>query len=78
MGGFREAHHLSGFILRDMHTKFHDDRFGHSSNVKGITSTIWEAAVLVLLMERMYEIYRLDDLRCHDIHIKSHDDRFSV
>jgi hypothetical protein len=30
------------------HTKFHDDQFENSSNIKGITSTIWEAVVLVL------------------------------
>jgi hypothetical protein len=34
--------------------------------------------MLVLLVEGIYEIYRLDGLRWHDIHIKSHDDRFSV
>jgi uncharacterized membrane-anchored protein len=28
----------------------HGDRFRHSSNIKGITSTILEAMVLVLLM----------------------------
>jgi hypothetical protein len=30
-------------------TKFHDDRFGHSSNIKVITSKIEEDSVLVLL-----------------------------
>jgi hypothetical protein len=32
------------------HIKFHDDRFRHSSNIKGIISTACEAVVLVLLM----------------------------
>jgi hypothetical protein len=31
-------------------TKCHDDQAGYLSNTKGITSTIWEAVVLVLLM----------------------------
>jgi hypothetical protein len=31
-----------------MHPKFNDDRFSHSSNVKVITSKMWECIVLVL------------------------------
>jgi hypothetical protein len=31
-------------------SKFHDNRFRNSGNIKGITSTIWEAVVLGLLM----------------------------
>jgi hypothetical protein len=30
----------NGSIRHNIHTKFHDDRFRHSSNIKGITSTI--------------------------------------
>jgi hypothetical protein len=41
-----------------------------------ITSTIRGAAMLVLLMEWIYEICPSDGLRCHDIHTKSHNDRF--
>jgi hypothetical protein len=29
-------------------------------------NTIWETAVLVLLMEWTYEVHRFDDLRWHD------------
>jgi hypothetical protein len=42
----------------DTHIKFHDDRLRHASNIMGITSTIREGAVLVLLMGGMYEICR--------------------
>jgi hypothetical protein len=31
-------------------TKFHDDRFLNSSNIKDVTSRIWEAVMLVLLI----------------------------
>jgi hypothetical protein len=40
------------FMWRDIHTKFHEDRHKCSSNINVITETIWEAAVLVLLMGR--------------------------
>jgi hypothetical protein len=51
----------------DIHTKFHDDRFRHSSNIAVIIWTIWEAAVLVLLMGQINEERRWDGLRWHDI-----------
>jgi hypothetical protein len=41
----------------DICTKFHDDRFRHSSNIKVITSIVCEAAVLVLQMGGIYELY---------------------
>jgi hypothetical protein len=37
-------------------TKFHDDWFRNSSNIKHATSTTWEAIVSVLLMRRIYEL----------------------
>jgi hypothetical protein len=43
--------------------KFHEDWFGHSRNIKVITSTVWETAVLVLLMGVIYEVQHWDDLR---------------
>jgi hypothetical protein len=46
--------HASG----DISSKIHDDPLRHSSNVKVITSTILEAAVLVLLMGVIYEARR--------------------
>jgi hypothetical protein len=49
-------------------TKFHEDWSRNSGNIKVITTTIGEAAVLVLLMGRIYDICRLYDLRWHDTH----------
>jgi hypothetical protein len=39
-----------------VHTKLHDDWFRHSSNINVITSAIWNAAVLEVLMGGMYEV----------------------
>jgi hypothetical protein len=41
-----------------MHIYFHHDWISHSSNIKVITSTIREVAVLVLLMGEFYEVHR--------------------
>jgi hypothetical protein len=38
----------------DVHTKGHDERFGLSNNIKDITSVVWEAVMLVLLIEGIY------------------------
>jgi hypothetical protein len=38
------------FRGHDIHTEVHDDQFRNSRNTKGMTSTISEAIVLVLLM----------------------------
>jgi hypothetical protein len=53
----------------DIRTKFHQNWFRHSGNIKVIISTIWEAAVLVLLMGRICDVCRWDNLRWHDTHI---------
>jgi hypothetical protein len=37
-------------------TKFHEDWFMHSGNIKVITFAICEAAVLALLMGRIYDV----------------------
>jgi hypothetical protein len=55
---------------------FYEVWFDHSSKIKVITSTIWEAAMLVFLMGGIYEEYRWDDLRRQDIHTRFHDYRF--
>jgi hypothetical protein len=57
-------------------SKFNKDWFGYWCNIKVITSTIWETAVLVLLMGRIYDVRRWDDFRWHDINTKFHNDRF--
>jgi hypothetical protein len=56
MRGTYEEWHWDGLRWHDIRTKFHDDWFRHSSNVKLITSVVWEAALLVLLMGRIYEV----------------------
>lgn len=47
------------------HIKIRAYRFRHSRNIKVIGSTVWEAAVLVLLKGGGYRIRRSDCLRCH-------------
>ena len=45
-----------------VHTKFHDSGFRHSNNIKNITSTMRETAVLVLLMVSggmIYDTYQV-------------------
>jgi hypothetical protein len=49
---------------------------GHACNIKVIISTIWEAAVLVLLMGRIYDVCHWDNLRWHGIYTKFHADLF--
>lgn len=44
-----EIHRRDGNRRHNILTKFHEDWFGHSGNIKVITSTISEAARLVLL-----------------------------
>jgi hypothetical protein len=58
MGGIYEVCRLNGLRRHDMHTKFHDDRFRHLSNITVITATIREAVMLVLLIERIHEVRR--------------------
>jgi hypothetical protein len=57
-----------------MHTEIDDDRFRHSSNIKVITSEIWDTAVLVLLMGGIYEVHRWDGFMWYDIQTKFHED----
>jgi hypothetical protein len=46
--------------LEDNSASSHDDRFMHSSNVTGITSAIWEAIVLVLVMRGISDLRHWD------------------
>jgi hypothetical protein len=71
MGLIQEVHCWAGHRWHDMHTKIHEYWFGHSNNIKVITSTIWQVAVLVLLMGRIYVVYGWDDLRWQDTYIPS-------
>jgi uncharacterized membrane protein len=52
-------------------TKFQDDRFRNSSNIKGITSTIWDAVDLMLLMRDIYDLRHWDRLRWHEAYVPS-------
>jgi hypothetical protein len=58
-----------GLRWHDMYTKFHEDWFGYSGNIKVITLTVSEAAVLVLLRGMIYDVYHWDDLRWHNMHM---------
>jgi hypothetical protein len=66
-----EAHRWDILKWHDINTKFHEDCLWHSGNMKVIASTIWEAAVLVLLMARIYGVSRWGYLRWHDTYIPS-------
>jgi hypothetical protein len=66
-GVIYELHRWDGLKWHDICTKFHEDWFRNSGNIKVITSAICETAVLVLLMGRIYDISRYDDLKWHDI-----------
>jgi hypothetical protein len=48
---------------------FYGDLMTHASNIKVRTSTVWKAAVLVLLKEGIYEVHYTDGLRRHNINI---------
>jgi hypothetical protein len=61
-------------MWHDIHNNFHDNLFRHSSNIKVTTSTISEAAVLILLMGMIYEIRFGDGLRWHDVDTIFHSD----
>jgi hypothetical protein len=56
MGVIYEVHRSDGLRWHDIHTKSHDDRFRHSINFKGSTSTVREAVMLVLLMRGIYDV----------------------
>jgi hypothetical protein len=46
-----EVHFCDSFSWHDIHTKFHDDRFRHPSNIKIITLRVGRTATLLLLRE---------------------------
>jgi hypothetical protein len=55
MGRIYDVHCLNGLRWHDIYTKFHYDSFKLSSNIV-ITSTVSEAAVLVLMMGVIYGV----------------------
>jgi hypothetical protein len=58
---------------RLVYTKYHDDRLRNLSNIMIIT-TVWEAVMLVLLIEGIYEVTCWDCCIWHDIHTEFHED----
>jgi hypothetical protein len=64
-----KVHCWDGLRWHDIHTKLHEDWFLLSGNIKVIALTIWKAAVLVLLMRRIYDVCHCDDFRWHDTYI---------
>jgi hypothetical protein len=47
---------LNGLRWDDIYSKFHENRFGHLSNITVTTATICEDVMLVLLMGRIYDL----------------------
>jgi hypothetical protein len=70
MGGIYKVCHYNGIRWHDIHDKW----FRHSNNIKVITSTIWKAAILILLTGGIYEVHIWDSLTRHYIHIMFHKD----
>jgi hypothetical protein len=59
-GEIYEVSLWNGLRSHDIHTKIHDDRLKHLSNIEAISSAIWEAAILVLLLGGICEIFHWD------------------
>jgi hypothetical protein len=71
-----EVHRWDGLRWHNVLTKIHKYWLVHSGNIKVITSTIWESAVLVLLMGRVWcTPLRWSQMAWH-MHTNFHDDRF--
>jgi hypothetical protein len=63
MGVIYKVHHWDGLTRHDMHTKFQKDWFGQSSNIRGITSTVSDNTMLVLLTKGIYDARLSDYIR---------------
>jgi hypothetical protein len=70
MGVIYEMRRWDDLRWHDMRTKFIEDRFGYSGNINVITCTLWDAAVSVVPMGRIYDGC-WDDLRWHGAYIPS-------
>jgi hypothetical protein len=68
-GVIYETHRWDGLRWHAIYTMTHDVRCRHSSIIKSITSTVWEATVLVLLMRGNYDVRQWDGLRWHNIYV---------
>jgi hypothetical protein len=67
MGGICGVRRWYGHRLRVLPNNFCEDQLRHSKNIVVNTSTVREAAVLVILTGRIYGVLRLGFFRCHDI-----------
>jgi hypothetical protein len=68
--------HWDDLRWHDIRTKFLDDQFRFSINIKVITSTMWEVEILVWLMGGIYEVRCWDCVRWNTIHTTFYGDRF--
>jgi hypothetical protein len=66
-----EVHNWDYLRWHNIRTKFHEDMFGNSGNIKVFPSTIWEVIVLVFLMGSFCDVCRWVDLTYHDTHVAS-------
>jgi hypothetical protein len=62
-------------VCRWDHLRSHDDRLRQSCNIRDITSTIWEAAMLVFMISGIYGMYRWDSIRRRNMYANFHDYR---
>lgn len=60
---FRELNCHTWYI-----TLLHDSQLGHFKNIKALISIIWDAEVLALRLEVIYELCHYDGLKWNDIH----------
>jgi hypothetical protein len=51
MGVMYEVRRSDDLRWNNIHTRFHEDQFKHSRNIKAITSPMLESVALVLLVE---------------------------
>jgi hypothetical protein len=73
--------YLWGMLLKVPHMAWFMPRvscwsFLCSSSMKVITSTIWEAAVLILLIRGIHAVHHWDGLRWHNICTKFYEDQY--
>jgi hypothetical protein len=78
MGGIHQVRRSDGLRWHDVYTRFHRHSSRYSRNNTVITSTISEAALLVLLMGGFMKYAAEMASAWHDIHTKFHKYRFRL
>jgi hypothetical protein len=76
MVGIYEVLHWYGPRWYDIGANFQNDQLKYLSKTMVITTTIWEAVRLVVLIEGTYREWRCDAFMQYDIHTKFHKDLF--